>query len=176
MDISDATNLLARTPSAVSALLLDLPEAWLHRDDGPDTWSAYAIAGHILHGDATNWLPRIQLIVAHGTGRTFEPFNRVAMLDWSREPVADLLDRFRRARAESLERLAGLELGEEDLTRTGTHPEFGTVTLSQVLAAWVAHDLTHLAQIAEVLAGRHRDDVGPYRRYMPALERFAPAE
>ncbi|GAB3869613.1 DinB family protein [Dactylosporangium cerinum] len=176
MDISDATNLLARTPSAVSALLLDLPEAWLHRDDGPDTWSAYAIAGHILHGDATNWLPRIQLIVAHGTGRTFEPFNRVAMLDWSREPVSSLLDRFRETRSRVLEDLDALGLTPDDLTSTGTHPEFGTVTLSQVLAAWVAHDLTHLAQIGEVLAGRYRDEVGPYRRYMPALDRFAPAE
>ncbi|MET7426001.1 DinB family protein [Dactylosporangium sp. NPDC005555] len=174
MDIPDALAQLARTPSVASALLLDLPDEWLHRDDGPDTWSAYAIAGHLLHGDETNWLPRIRLIVTHGTGRTFEPFDRVAMLTWDREPVAALLDRFRLVRARSLEGLSFL--APSDLTLTGTHPEFGTVTLSQVLSAWVAHDLTHLAQIGEVLAGRYRDDVGPYRRYMPALERFAPAE
>ncbi|MFF5234815.1 DinB family protein [Dactylosporangium sp. NPDC000521] len=176
MRISDATTLLARTPTTVSALLLDLPDEWLHRDDGPDTWSAYAIAGHLLHGDETNWIPRIQLIVAHGTGRTFEPFNRVAMLSWDREPVATLLDRFHATRARALQDLANLGLTADDLTLTGTHPEFGTVTLSQVLSAWVAHDLTHAAQIAEVLAGRYRHDVGPYRRYMPALDRFAPAE
>lgn len=176
MHISDATTVLARTPSVASALLLDLPDEWLHRDDGPDTWSAYAIAGHLLHGDATNWLPRIRLIAEHGTGRTFEPFNRVAMLDWSREPVSSLLDRFRVIRSRSLEDLDSLGLTDSDLSLTGTHPEFGTVTLSQILSAWVAHDLTHLAQIAEVLAGRYRDDVGPYRRYMPALDRFAPAE
>ncbi|MEU0560769.1 DinB family protein [Dactylosporangium maewongense] len=176
MRISDATTLLARTPTTVSALLLDLPDEWLHRDDGPDTWSAYAIAGHLLHGDETNWLPRIRLIMEHGTDRPFEPFNRVAMLSWDREPVADLLDRFRSVRSRSLEDLDALGLTPSDLPRSGTHPEFGTVTLSQVLSAWVAHDLTHTAQIAEVLAGRHRDDVGPYRRYMPALDRFAPAE
>lgn len=176
MMISDATTLLARTPDALSALLSGLPEEWVHRDDGEGTWSAYAIAGHLLHGDATNWLPRIRLIVEHGTDRTFAPFNRVAMLDWDREPVPALLDRFRLVRAGSLEDLGALGLTPADLSRSGTHPEFGTVTLQQVLAAWVAHDLTHLAQIGEVLAGRYRDEVGPYRRYMPALERFAPAE
>ncbi len=176
MLISDATNLLARTPDALTALLDGLPDAWLHRDDGEGTWSAYAVAGHLLHGDATNWLPRLRLIVEHGTERPFAPFNRVAMLDWAPEPVAELLDRFRTARAGSLAELAALGLAQDDLARSGTHPEFGTVTLQQVLAAWVAHDLTHLAQIGEVLAGRYRDDVGPYRRYMPALERFAPAE
>ncbi|MEV4513452.1 DinB family protein [Dactylosporangium sp. NPDC049525] len=176
MLISDATTLLARTPDAVTALLRGLPDAWVHRDDGEGTWSAYAVAGHLLHGDATNWLPRIRVIVEHGTGRTFAPFNRVAMLDWEREPVAELVERFRSARAASLEDLDALGLTQDDLARSGTHPEFGTVTLEQVLAAWVAHDLTHLAQIGEVLAGRYRDEVGPYRRYMPALERFAPAE
>ncbi|WP_327006414.1 DinB family protein [Dactylosporangium sp. NBC_01737] len=176
MIISEATTLLARTPDALGALLPGLPDEWLHRDDGEGTWSAYAIAGHLLHGDATNWLPRIRLIVEHGTGRPFAPFNRVAMLDWEREPVTALLDRFRVARAGSLRELASLGLTQDDLTRSGTHPEFGTVTLEQVLAAWVAHDLTHLAQIGEVLAGRYRDEVGPYRRYMPALERTAPAE
>lgn len=176
MLISDATTLLTRTPPSLTALLHDLPDAWLHRNDGEGTWSAYAIAGHLLHGDATNWLPRLRLILEHGTDRTFAPFNRVAMLDWDREPISALLDRFHETRARSLEELATLDLTPEDLTRSGTHPEFGTVTLSQVLAAWVAHDLTHLAQIAEVLAGRYRDEVGPYRRYMPALDRFAPAE
>jgi hypothetical protein len=176
MRIADATILLARTPDAVAALLQGLPDPWVHRDDGPGTWSAYSVAGHLLHGDATNWLPRLRLIVEHGTDRTFAPFNRVAMLDWDREPVPALLDRFRSVRALSLQDLDALGLTQDDLTLTGTHPEFGTVTLGQVLAAWVAHDLTHLAQIAEVLAGRHRDDVGPYRRYMPALDRFAPAE
>jgi hypothetical protein len=176
MIASDATTLLARTPHALTALLEGLPDAWLHRDDGEGTWSAYAIAGHLLHGDATNWLPRIRLIVEHGTGGTFAPFDRVAMLGWEREPVAALLERFRSARAGSLRDLATLGLTADDLGRCGTHPEFGTVTLAQVLAAWVAHDLTHLAQIGEVLAGRYREEVGPYRRYMPALERTAPAE
>jgi uncharacterized damage-inducible protein DinB len=176
MRISDATNLLARTPEALTALLRGLPDEWVHRDDGEGTWSAYAIAGHLLHGDATNWLPRLRLIVEHGTGRPFAPFNRVAMLDWEREPVPALLDRFRVARTTSLAELGSLELTQQELGLTGTHPEFGTVTLEQVLAAWVAHDLTHLAQIGEVLAGRYRDEVGPYRRYMPALDRTAPAE
>jgi len=176
MDLSEATTMLARTPNALTALLAGLPEQWLHRDDGPGTWSAYAIAGHLLLGESTNWLPRIRLIVEHGTGRPFEPFEREAMLGWEREAPEALTDRFAAARQASLAELAAFDLGPDDVTRTGQHPELGEVALGQVVAAWVAHDLTHLGQIGEVLARRYRDEVGPYRRYMPALDRVAEAE
>ena len=165
--------MLARTPKVLRILLEGLPQEWLHRNDGEGTWSAYDIAGHLLNGDFDNWLPRLTMIVEHGTNRTFVPFDRVAMLGWEREPVESLLDRFTKARQESLDGLGRLELNDAS---TGTHPEFGQVTVRQVVSAWVAHDLTHLAQIGEVLARRYREDVGPYRRYMPALDRVAEAE
>jgi hypothetical protein len=176
MELEEASAVLARTPAVLGALLTGLPAQWLHRDDGPGTWSAYDIVGHILEGDATNWLPRTRMIVEAGTARTFEPFDREAMLGRDREPVDALLDRLRTVRAASLDELASLGLTAADLQRRGRHPEFGEVTLGQVLATWVAHDLTHLSQVGEVLARRYRDDVGPYRAYLPALDRVAEAE
>jgi hypothetical protein len=176
MDVAEATSILARTPGVLDRLLDGLPPEWLHRNDGAGTWSAYDIVGHLLHGEATNWLPRTRMILDHGPARTFEPFDRLAMLREEREPGEVLLARFRQARRASLDELSGYRLRAEDLQRRGRHPEFGTVTLGQVLATWVAHDLTHLAQVGEVLARRYRDEVGPYRAYLPALERTAEAE
>jgi DinB superfamily len=176
MNLDEAITTLARTPVVLDALLTGLPPEWVHRNDGPDTWSAYDITGHLLEGETANWLPRARMILERGTGRAFEPFDREAMLGRERVPVEALLSRFRAARLASLDQLSSLDLTVADLDRTGKHPEFGTVTLRQVLATWVAHDLTHLAQVAEVLARRYRTDVGPYRAYLPALDRVAEAE
>lgn len=176
MELPEATSVLARTPNVLDTLLAGLPAEWLHRNDGPGTWSAYDIVGHLLEGEAANWLTRTRTILEHGTGRTFEPFDREAMLRREREPGAALLARFAAVRQASLDELASLGLTRQDLDRRGTHPEFGEVTLGQVLATWVAHDLTHLAQVGEVLARRYREDVGPYRAYLPALDRVANAE
>ena len=176
MELGEATGMLARTPAVLSALLAGLPEDWVHRDDGPDTWSAYDIVGHLVEGEAGNWLARTRLILDEGTGATFRPFDREAMLRKEREPVGVLLARFAAARRASLDELAALGVGPEHLSARGRHPGFGEVTLAQLLSTWVAHDLTHLGQIGEVLAGRYRDDVGPYRAYLPALDRTAAAE
>ena len=176
MDLSEATAALARTPMVLEVLLTGVSPEWLHRDDGPGTWSAYDIVGHLLHGDATNFLPRARMILRHGTDRSFESFDREAMLAEDRAPVADLLARFAAVRRASLDELSSLDLTPEDLQRRGLHPEFGEVTLGQVLATWVAHDLTHLGQVGEVLARRYRLDVGPWRAYLPALDRTAEAE
>lgn len=176
MNLDEATSILARTPAVLDALLSHLPADWVHRNDGPRTWSAYDIVGHLVEGENANWLPRARTILEHGTGRTFEPFDREAMLTRRREPMVALLARFRTARLASLDQLSALGISPADLDRTGSHPEFGTVTLGQLLATWVAHDLTHLGQVAEVLARRYRTDVGPYRAYLPALDRVAEAE
>jgi hypothetical protein len=176
MDLDEVTSILARTPGVLDALLSQLPTDWVHRNDGPGTWSAYDIVGHLVEGERGNWLPRAMMLLEHGTGRAFEPFDREAMLGREREPADVLLSRFRTARLTSLERLCSLDLTSADLDRLGRHPEFGTVTLGNLLATWVAHDLTHLAQVAEVLARRYRADVGPYRAFLPALNRVAEAE
>lgn len=176
MELAEATTILARTPDVLTALLNGLPEAMVHRDDGTGTWSAYAIVGHLAHGDATNWIARTRMILNHGGERPFEPFDRVAMLRDEVRPVSQVLARFRQTRTVVLGELAALGLQEADLDRRGRHPEFGDVTLGQLLASWVAHDLTHLAQIGEVLARNYRAAVGPWRAYMPALDRVAEAE
>lgn len=177
MNLSDVTSMLGRTPAVLDGLLADLPSEWLRRNDGPGTWSAYDIVGHLLHGEASDWLPRTRMILAHGDSRPFEAFDREAMLRYqASEPVAVLLTAFRAARAANLDELSSLNLGPSDLDRRGLHPELGEVTLGQLLATWVAHDLTHLGQIGEVLARQYRDDVGPWRAYLPALDRTADAE
>lgn len=176
MDLLGTRTMLARTPDVLATLLRGLPPEWLHRADGPGTWSAYDVVGHLVHAEATNWLPRVRMILAHGTGRSFEPFDREAMLHWEREPAEALLDRLRTARRASLDELSSLHLTADDLGRQGAHPQMGAVTLAQVLAAWVAHDLTHVAQVGEALARNYRDDVGPYRTFMPALDRVTEAE
>jgi len=176
MELGEATTVLARTPTVLKALLEGLPEQWLHRNDGLGTWSAYDITGHLLSGDIDNWLPRLTMIVEHGMNRTFVPFDRVAMLGWQREPIGSLLDRFAQARRASVEGLAQLQISDEEMDWRGLHPEFGEVTVRQVLSTWVVHDLTHLAQIGEVLARSYRLDVGPYRSYLPVLDRVAEAE
>ncbi|MEN3308310.1 MAG: hypothetical protein V7603_4512 [Micromonosporaceae bacterium] len=176
MELPEATSMLARTPKVVDTLLAGLPPEWLYRDDGPGTWSAYDIVGHLIEGEAANWLPRTRMILRHGTGRAFESFDRQAMLGRDREPAAALLARFQAARQASLDELSSLDLTADDVDRRGLHPDLGEVTLGQVLATWVAHDLTHVAQVGEVLARRYRVDVGPYRTYLPALDRTADAE
>jgi uncharacterized damage-inducible protein DinB len=176
MRIADATAMLARTPETLTTLLVGLPEEWVHRNDGQRTWSAYDIAGHLLLADTTNWLPRIRMVLEHGADRQFPPFDREAMLGWEREPVVALLRRLRTTRSASLAQLDQFGLTDDDLRRRGAHPEFGVVSLEQLMAAWVAHDLTHVAQISEVLARRYRETVGPYRKYLPALDRVAEAE
>jgi hypothetical protein len=176
MNLAEATSMLARTPDVLDALLAGLPNGWLTRDDGPGTWSAYDIVGHLAEGEASNWLARTRMILERGSSLPFEPFDREAMLRRERESGEALLARFRAARRASLDELSTLDLGADDLARRGRHPEFGEVTLGQVLATWVAHDLTHLGQIGEVLARRYREDVGPYRAYLPALDRTVDAE
>jgi len=176
MDLHESTAVLARTPLVFSALLGDLSPDQMHRADGPDTWSAHDIVGHVLVGEIADWMPRAQIIIEHGTAQTFEPFDRSAMRAWDADSPATRLGRFQTARATSLATLTALQLTASDLQRQGRHPELGVVTLGQLISTWVAHDLTHLAQIGEVLARAYIADVGPWRQYLRALDRVASAE
>ena len=176
MELAETIESLRRTPQTLAALLTGVDPEWLRRADGPGTWSAYDIVGHLLNGDQTDWLPRVRMIMEYGATRTFESVDREAMLARAPEPPEVLLERLRAARSANLEELASLGITAEDLGRTGRHPAFGEVTLGQLIATWLAHDLTHVAQVAEVLAGRLRTDVGPWRAYLPALDRTVAAE
>ena len=169
-DLDDATAVLARTPAVLDAWLRGLPDAWARADEGPGTWSPFDVVGHLIHGERTDWLPRARIILAYGESRPFEPFDRFAQERESRgRTLDDLLDEFAFLRAESLDALRDLDLDHTHFGRRGTHPELGAVTLGQLLATWVAHDLGHLAQIARVMAKRYRDEIGPWAAYLPVV-------
>lgn len=163
-------SLLSRTPATLHALLKDLPEEWTLQNEGQDTWSAFDIVGHLIHGERTDWMPRAKMILQFGETRAFEPFDRLAQERESQgKSLAELLNEFTRARSESLSELRAWNLRPEDLERSGRHPAFGVVTLSQLLAAWAVHDLTHLHQISRVMAHQYREAVGPWSAYLGVL-------
>jgi hypothetical protein len=168
----DAFPLLERTPAVLQALLADVPAAWAEATEGPGTWSPFDIVGHLVHGERTDWIPRATHLLQHGEAVPFAAFDREGMRATSRgRTLAQLLDEFATARAASLAHLRELRLDEADLSRTGTHPELGRVTLREHLATWVAHDLSHLGQIARVLGRQYTEAVGPWRAYLPMLGR-----
>jgi hypothetical protein len=159
--------LLARTPAALNALLRDLPEAWTHQNEGENTWSPFDIVGHLIHGEYTDWMPRAKTILEFGETKAFEPFDREAFKRESKDKsLPQLLDEFAHLRSNNLGQLRALNLQPKDLERRGRHPALGVVTLSQLLATWAAHDLTHLHQISRVMAHQYREAVGPWSKFL----------
>lgn len=170
-DLDDTIALLARTPAALNALLRGLPETWTLRNEGEDSWSVLEILGHLIYGERTDWMPRTRLVLQFGDTRPFEPFDRLGHVTESRGKSSDeLLDEFTRLRSENLNELRAMDLKPEDLERQGMHPALGAVTLSQLLATWAAHDLSHLHQISRVMAHQHRDAVGPWSAYLGVMQ------
>ncbi len=170
----DALPVLQRTPAVLRAWLIDLPDSWTYSRKGTDTWSPYDVVGHLIHGERTDWIPRVRHILQHREAIAFAPFDRNAMLKDSQAfTMAELLTQFDRLRAESLRQLRDLNLTDRDLAMQGMHPELGRVTLSQLLATWVAHDLNHISQIARTMAYQYRDTVGPWTAYLSVLRPMA---
>ena len=169
---SEALTVLERTPATLNALLGGLPAAWLEANEGPDTFSPRDVLGHLIHGEKTDWIPRLRLILSQGEAVPFTPFDRFGFRTESPpEPVQELLSRFASLRQENLREVRALVLDEETLRRTGMHPALGRVTLGQLLAAWVVHDLGHVKQVVRVMAGRYRETVGPWREFLSILDR-----
>jgi hypothetical protein len=170
VDVAEAVAVLERTPATLDALLRGLPEGWTRAHEGGETWSPFDIIGHLIHGEQTDWLGRVRIILEHGEARPFDKFDRLAQFEASKgRPLPELLDEFAALRQANLRDLAALQLGPADLARTGTHPAFGRVTLGQLLATWVAHDLDHVVQVARVIARQYTDDVGPWRAYLRVI-------
>jgi len=168
--LEDAIPVLRQTPAVLRAWLGALPDAWTIATEGPETWSAFDIVGHLIHGERTDWIPRVELLLAHGESRPFVPFDRFAQFRDSRgKSLAELLDSFGELRAQNLARLESLRLSPADFDRRGHHPELGPVTLGQLLATWVAHDLNHLGQIARVMGRQYTCAFGPWLAYLPLL-------
>lgn len=169
-DLQQTILLLARTPAALDALLRDLPEAWTARNEGEQTWSVFDVIGHLLHGERTDWMPRVRTVLQSGETKPFESFDRLAQQRESQgKSLGQLLGEFARAREDNLAQLRALNLSPQDLERRGRHPALGVVTLSELLATWAGHDLTHLHQISRVMAYQYRDLVGPWSRYLGVL-------
>lgn len=168
--LPDAIAVLTRTPATLHALLRGLPDLWVHGNEATDTWSPFDIVGHLIIGERTDWMPRARIILEQGEARPFDPFDRFAQTKESQgKSLEQLLDEFARLRKENLAALQALNLQPEDLTRRGRHPELGVVTLSELLATWAVHDLTHLHQLCRVMAHQYRDAVGPWRAYLGVL-------
>ncbi len=165
--MEEAIALLARTPATLEALLRGLPDGWIAAHEGGETWSPFDVIGHLIHGERTDWMSRARIILEHGEARAFDTFDRLAQLRESEgRTLASLLEEFATLRQENLRALAALRLTDADLDRRGRHPELGVVTLRQILATWVAHDLDHVAQVSRVLARQYSDEVGPWRAYL----------
>jgi hypothetical protein len=171
-DLSLHTAVLERTPGVLRALLLDIPSEWADGTEGPGSWSPAMVVQHLAGEERGNWIPRARAILRQGGSRVLPPVDRAAPgTRGDPRALAALLDEFSVLRAENLATVGSWALAPEDLEREGEHPELGRVTLGQLLATWAAHDLTHLAQIARVMAKQYREAVGPWRAYLPIMDR-----
>jgi len=168
--LDEAIDQLNRTPTVLRAMLTDLPEPWVLSHYGEGTFSPFDVVGHLIHGERTDWIPRARIILEHGERIPFEPFDRYAMFEASRgKKMAELLDTFAALRADNLIALRAMKLTPVELAFCGTHPTFGRVTMEELLATWVAHDLNHVAQIAKAMAFQYAGVVGPWREYLRIL-------
>jgi hypothetical protein len=169
--LDECLAVLTRTPAILDSLLRDLPVAWTAATEGPNTWSPYYVVGHLIHGEKTDWMPRLSIIIKHGPDRAFDVFDREAQFrDTEGKPLPQLLDEFAKLRDANIERLRALDLAPAQLELRGVHPELGSVTLRQLVATWTAHDLAHILQITRVMAKRYRDEVGPWAEYFSVMK------
>jgi hypothetical protein len=169
--VEECLSVLARTPATLDALLRDLPDAWTVATEGPGTWSPHVVVGHLIHGEKADWIPRLSIILEHGTSRPFEPFDREAQLrEGNAKSLAALLQEFTHSRQDSIGKLRAMHLTSEQLELRGTHPELGVVTARQLMATWTAHDLGHLLQISRVMAKRYKQEVGPWAAYLSVMK------
>lgn len=163
--------ILERTPATLSALLTGIDAAWTTSNEGGETWSVFDIVGHLIHGEKSDWLPRTEIILSNAADKSFTPFDRFAQFTDSKgKTLGQLLNEFAERRKANLDKLRSLAIKQEDLAKTGIHPAFGEVSLSELLATWVVHDLNHIAQIARVMAKQYKEETGPWLAYLKILK------
>lgn len=169
-NVDHSIDVLRRSPHTLQVLLLDLDDTWIRGTEGPDTFSPFDVVGHLIDGEETDWIPRARIILARGPSLRFEPYDRLRHRGRNvGRSLQSLLDEFGRLRAANLDLLASWGLTEAQLELPGEHPGLGRVSLRQLLAAWVVHDLGHLAQVARVMAKQYRDEIGPWVPYLPVV-------
>ena len=170
-NIDQAVSILERTPAVFRTLLEDLDDDWTMGNEGPDTFSPYDILGHLIHGEKTDWRPRVMIVMEHGTSRSFDPYDRFAQYEESRgKTVEQLLEEFEKLRRENIAWLKSLSIKEADLDKKGMHPSLGEVTLRNLLATWVIHDLTHIAQAGRVMAKQYKEEMGPWIEFFRIMK------
>ena len=169
-DLDRSIDVLQRTPPTLHTLLNGLDASWIRGNEGPDTFSPFDVVGHLIDGEETDWIPRARIILARGPSIRFEPYDRFRHRDRNvGRTLESLLDEFARLRAANLAVLASWHLNDTLLELPGEHPRLGRVTLRQLLAAWVVHDLGHIAQASRVMAKQYRDAVGPWASHLPVV-------
>jgi len=168
--IAASVEVLSATPGTLRSLLGGLSDEWTASFDDQENWQPYDVLGHLIHGEETDWIPRARIILEQIEDRRFVPFDRLAQFERSKgKTLTELLDEFERCRVENLDRLRSWDLTEEQLELQGIHPEFGTVTLRQLIATWAVHDLNHIRQIVTAMAKRYDQAVGPWKEYLGIL-------
>lgn len=171
-ELRKSIEVLKRTPHVLEVLLAGIDEAWVRNNEGDNTWSPFDIVGHLIQGERTDWIPRMETILSDSENKSFQPFDRQAQFENSKgKTLRQLLDEFKALRVGNVQMLESQQLTTEDLKKTGIHPAFGEVTLKQLLATWTTHDLSHIAQIARVMARQYTEEVGPWKEYLPILKR-----
>lgn len=171
-DLKKSIEILEKTPSVINSLLEGLSDRWINSKYGEDTWSPFDIVGHFIHGEKTDWIPRAKAILDYGEEKPFIPFDRFAQFTESKnKTIKDLLDEFSNLRSQNINLLKNMNPGEQDLDKTGIHPEFGKVTLRQLIATWVVHDLNHISQIVRAMAANYKEETGLWKEYLPILNK-----
>lgn len=170
-DLHKSMEVLERTPRVLKSLLIGLSDEWIHHNEGGETFSPFDVAGHLLHGETTDWVQRIKIILDDSGDRKFKPFDRFAQMEESKgKMIGEILDEFSYHRKHNLDFIKSLNLNESMLDKKGIHPAFGEVTMRQLLATWVAHDLGHIGQVVRVMAKQYKEEVGPWIEYLRILK------
>jgi hypothetical protein len=168
--IAHSTEILERTADVIERLTNNLSADWIMNNEGGETWSVFDVVGHLIHGEKTDWMTRIDIILAENGNKTFKTFDRFAQFEESKgKSFEQLLKEFKSARELNLKKLKELNLTEKEYNKTGIHPKFGAVTLSNLIAAWAVHDLDHISQISRVMAKQYKEESGPWVEYMKIL-------
>ncbi len=169
-DLQKSIAVLERTPGVLTTMLQGISKDWTHTNEGENTWSPYDVIGHLIVGEKTDWMIRTTIILSDSEDKRFVPFDRFAQLQGKQDtPISELLSEFTTLRNKNLKELIALQITDQDLTRTGIHPELGDVTLEHLLAAWVVHDLGHIAQISRVMTKQYTNQVGPWKKYLTII-------
>ncbi|MEZ4857524.1 MAG: DinB family protein [Flavobacteriaceae bacterium] len=170
-ELAKALEILERTPSVMKSLLLGISNEWTQQNEGPNTWSAYDVVGHLVHGEKTDWMPRLEIVLGTSERTTFEPYDRFAQFEMSKgKSLSTLLSEFETLRKKNLETLRSKNLSEVDLNKTANHPSLGVVSLKNLLSAWVVHDLGHIAQVSRVMAKQYKEEIGPWINYLTIVK------